>query len=125
MSYRPATTGNDWTLATIRSIGNMGASPIFQLRLADGTVKDAVTTGHMRARMQGQPNLVDADPASHSSATAGTRCDAVSSPLQVGLPRATVSFGARRCKLGCRHKVPSPCRCMWTCAGYYLSLIHI
>ena len=44
---------------------------------------------------------------------------AVSSSLQVGLPRATVSFGVRRCKLGCRHNVPSPCHCMWTCIGYY------
>ena len=62
VSYRPTTTGSGWTLATVLNIGNVGASPIFQLRLADGTVKEAVTTGHMRARMQGRPDLVDADP---------------------------------------------------------------
>ena len=31
VSYRPATTGNDWTLATTRNVGNMGASPILDL----------------------------------------------------------------------------------------------
>ena len=62
--YRAA-PGDAWTLATILNVGNLGASPIFQLRFEDGSTKDAVSMAYLRSWMHqlqrrsgGQPNAV-------------------------------------------------------------------